>query len=229
MKDWVLTADRFLSKEQLGKLMLKAEELRTVGVAKRRKQPVRDWLVIRLAILSGLRAGEISNLRVADLYVGYGRAEILVQRGKGGKKRVVRIGKELKADPRWFVRWKNEQGELSPESFVLRSQRTESLSPNGLYRRWKKYCPLHRLHDARHTSATLLYEATRDLRLVQKQLGHSRPSVTAIYADVCDETMRTGLDAMDKLVKSAMRPPRNPAVPPIPTVTAMAPTALGSN
>lgn len=216
MKEWVLTADRYLDKVQLGKLMIKAEELRTLGTAKNRKQPVKDWLLIRLAVMSGLRAGEICRLRCADLLIGYGRAEILVQRGKGGKKRVVRIGKELKADLRWFLKWKHEQGELHPESFLLRSQRSEQLTTSAVWRRWKKYCPLHRLHDARHTSATLLYEATRDLRLVQKQLGHSRPSVTAIYADVCDEAMRDGLAAMDRLVKNATRRPRNAVPPPVP-------------
>jgi integrase len=220
MKEWVLTADRYLNKDQLGKLMIKAEELRTLGVAKRRKQPVRDWILIRLCVFSGLRAGEMCRLKCSDLFIGYGRAELLVQRGKGGKKRIVRIGKELKTDLRWYLKWKHEQGELHPESCLLRSQRSEQLTTSAVWRRWKKYCPLHRLHDARHTSATLLYEATRDLRLVQKQLGHSRPSVTAIYADVCDEAMRDGLAAMDRLVKSAMRRPRNSGPLAVPQVGA---------
>ena len=32
MKEWVLTPDRFLSKEELGKLLKRAEELRSLGV-----------------------------------------------------------------------------------------------------------------------------------------------------------------------------------------------------
>lgn len=203
MKEWVLTPDRFLSKDEIGRLLKRAEELRSLGVAKNRKQPVRDWLIIRLALLSGLRASEISALKVTDCYIGYSRSEILVRRGKGGKTRLVKIGPELKRDLRWHMRWKASQGELEPDSFLLRSNKSPQLSPNGLWRRWKKYSPLHRLHDARHTNATLLYEATKDLRLVQKQLGHSRPSVTAVYADVCDEQAREGLKAMEKLAKNA--------------------------
>ena len=51
----------------------------------------------------------------------------------------------------------------------------------------------------------MLYEASQDLRLVQKQLGHSRPSITAVYADVCDEKAREGVAAMEQLAKRAMK------------------------
>lgn len=95
----------------------------TSRVAKSRKQPVRDWLIIRLAVLSGLRASEISSLKATDLYIGYSRSEIVVRNGKGGKQRVVKIGRELKRDLRWYLKWKAENGELHPEAYVLRSQR----------------------------------------------------------------------------------------------------------
>jgi site-specific recombinase XerC len=45
--------------------------------------------------------------------------------------------------------------------------------------------PLHfSIHSARHTYATFLLHATNNLRYVQKQLGHSKISMTALYADV---------------------------------------------
>jgi len=201
----VLTPDRYLSKQELGALLKKAEDLRTIGVSKRQKQPVRDWLILRLSILSGLRASELCGLKVADCFIGYGRSEILVRRGKGNKQRLVKIGPDLKRDLRWYVRWKAEQGELHPDSHLIRSQRSERLTATAIWRRWKKHCPAHRLHDARHTFATLLYQSSNDLRLVQKQLGHSRPSVTAVYADVCDEKARESLKAMDASLRAAVR------------------------
>lgn len=210
MKDWVLTPDRFLSKEEIAKLLRRAEELRSLGVAKNRKGPVRDWLIIRLALFSGLREAEMCNLQVTDCCIGYGRSELVVRRGKGGKTRVVKIGPELKRDLRWFIRWKSHQNELHPGSYLLRSQKSEKLSTSGIYRRWKKHCPGdHRLHDARHSHATTLLEATKDLRLVQKQLGHSRPSITAIYADVVDERMQEGVAAMERLFKNAGKRPKS--------------------
>ena len=203
MKEWVLTPERFLSDEELAKLLRRAEELRALGVAKNRKGPVRDWLIIRLALFSGLREAEMCSLSLADCYIGYGRSDLVVRCGKGGKTRVVRIGPDLKRDLRWFIRWQAQQGEMHPGDYLLRSQKSDRLSTSGIYRRWKKYCPNHRLHDARHSHATALYSATKDLRLVQKQLGHSRPSITAIYADVADVQAREGVKAMEKVFKNA--------------------------
>lgn len=205
MKEWVLTADRFLSKGELGSLLRQAEELRALGVSKDHKPPVRDWLIIRLALLSGLRASEICALEVTDCFIGYGRSELLVHRAKGGQSRMVKIGPELKRDLRWYLRWKHQHGELHPGAYVLCSKRSPRMSRAALWRRWKRYCPVHRLQDARHTNATLLYEASQDLRLVQKQLGHSRLFVTRIYADVADLRMREALGSIERLARDAVR------------------------
>ena len=49
----------------------------------------------------------------------------------------------------------------------------------------ESHLPLHfSIHNARHTYATFLLHATNNLRYVQKQLGHSKISMTALYADV---------------------------------------------
>jgi site-specific recombinase XerD len=205
MNEWTLTPDRFLAKEELGKLLKRAEELRSLGVAKHRKQPVRDWMIIRLALLSGLRASEVAGLKVTNCFIGYSRSEIVVTKGKGGRRRVVRIGKDLKGDLRWFLKWKAENGELHPDAYLLRSQRSERLTRGAVWRRWKRHCPMHRLHDARHSHATLLLEASKDLRLVQRQLGHSRPTTTAVYAGVCDERMTDAVNSMEQLARGSMK------------------------
>jgi integrase len=142
----------------------------------------------------------------------YGRSDILVRCGKNGKSRVVKISPDLKRDIRWFLRWKAEQGELHPEAYLVRGHRRENVTRVALWKRWKKLCPQHRLHDARHTNATLLYEATTDLRLVQRQLGHSSPSITAVYADITDTKARDGLAAMDKLMRHTVSESERPLV-----------------
>jgi integrase len=205
VNEWTITPDRYLSKEEIGKLLKRAEELRTIGLSQRRKQPVRDWLLIRLALFTGLRASEIAALKVTDCFIGYSRSELVVRRGKGVKQRVVPIGKELKRDLRWYLKWKAENGELHPEAHLLRSQRSERVNRSAIWRRWKKHSPLHRLHDARHTHATLLLEASKDLRLVQRQLGHSRPTTTAVYAGVMDERMIAAVDTMEAVARATLK------------------------
>jgi integrase len=227
MNEWTLTAERYLAKEEVGKLLRRADELREIGISRNRRQLIRDWLIIRLALFSGLRASEICDLAVTDCHIGYAHSELHVRRGKGGKQRVVKIGPELKKDLRWYLRWKADGGELHPNAHLLRTKRSERLNRSALWRRWNRYCPLHRLHDARHTSATLLYEASQDLRLVQKQLGHSRPSITAVYADVCDEKARQGVAAMEQLAKRTMKTNRTAATADLIPLTAPAEVGTG--
>ncbi|MEE8190814.1 MAG: tyrosine-type recombinase/integrase, partial [Candidatus Scalindua sediminis] len=44
--------------------------------------------------------------------------------------------------------------------------------------------PKYSIHSARHTYGIHLYHTTKNLRYVQKQLGHSNIMMTSLYADV---------------------------------------------
>jgi integrase/recombinase XerD len=52
-------------------------------------------------------------------------------------------------------------------------------------------------HMLRHTYATELYRATKDIRLVQKALGHASLSTTMIYTHIVDDDMETAMRALD--------------------------------
>jgi len=54
---------------------------------------------------------------------------------------------------------------------------------------------LCRYRHKRHTTGLTVYRATKDLRLVQRLLGHSKVSTTAIYADVLDEDVAAAQNA----------------------------------
>ena len=201
--NWEITPEKFLNRQELTALLLRAEEIKTIGIAKKRPQLIRDWMIIRTFLFTGLRRFEVAELRCGDFRIFGGNSHLVVRRGKGGKTRHVHLPKGYASDVRWYLKWKVEKGELqSPEDFFLRSERSSKYAPSGLYKRWKKYVPNHRLHDARHTNATVLYEATNSLRLVQKQLGHSSLTVTQVYADISPEQSISGMNAMEKLLGS---------------------------
>ena len=207
--NWEITPEKFLNRQELTALLLRAEEIKTIGIARKRPQLIRDWMIIRTFIFTGLRRFEVRELRCGDFSIFGGNSRLLVRRGKGGKTRHVHLPKGYASDVRWYLKWKVERGEIqSPEDFFLRSERSPKYAPSGVYKRWKKYVPNHRLHDARHTNATVLYEATNSLRLVQKQLGHSSLTVTQVYADISPEQSVAGLNAMEKLLGSLGRPRR---------------------
>ena len=60
--------------------------------------------------------------------------------------------------------------------------------------------PKLRIHDIRHTYASLARSAGADLRLLQRTLGHASITVTAhTYADLYDSDLDAVADALDTL------------------------------
>lgn len=73
---------------------------------------------------------------------------------------------------------------------------------------WKQLCEQAgvravRLHDARHTAATLLLDQGVDIRVVQDILGHSTLAVTKKYTHVTNQLMR---DAADRMTQALWLP-----------------------
>ena len=203
---WEPDAERFLTQAELGALLRKAQDLFELGISRKRKALVRDAALLFVAVYSGLRRFEICELMVTDLRIGNGRSYLIVRRGKNGKSRIVHIGAVLKKFLRAYLQWKADNGELQPESYLIRNERSEKYTPTGLWKRWCKYAINgHRLHDCRHTQASLLYQATKDIRLVAQQMGHSRVDTTSLYARVCPEIIQVGVEQMERLAAVAMK------------------------
>lgn len=204
-QQWELTPEKFLNEVEVGQLLRKAEELWILGETKKRKGLVRDSFLIYTAIFTGLRNSEICDLKVEDLRIGNGESHLIVQHGKGGKRRIVHLGKDYKAILKRYLTWKFDHGEIAEDAYLLRTARAQRYSPSALWRRWKKHCK-KTLHSARHTHATLLYKASgNNLRAVQKSLGHSRITTTQIYADVAPDVMRESMSAMERLANSCRK------------------------
>ncbi len=56
----------------------------------------------------------------------------------------------------------------------------------------------HSIHSCRHTYATNLYKVSGyNLRMVQKQLGHSSITTTSVYSDVINQDLEDAIENMD--------------------------------
>lgn len=72
-----------------------------------------------------------------------------------------------------------------------KGNRLFNYSADYVSKQFKKCCPRHKLHDLRHTFATICLEKGIALRVVQKWLGHTSIDTTAkIYTHVMDEFQR---------------------------------------
>jgi site-specific recombinase XerD len=151
---------------------------------------------------SGLRESELAGLCCCDVRVGKGQRHLHVRRGKGGKQRTVVLADETRRLLVEYLDWLEHSGwSNEPDSPLFSSSRGGRLHRSAIWRIWSGALKAagvqhHRVHDARHTFATGLYRATRDLRLVQKQLGHQSVTTTSAYADVLDEDLAAGMDRM---------------------------------
>ena len=93
---WIITHDKYRTKEETKQLRKTCQEGLTIAKSRGVQAPVRDALIIELALGSGLRVSEMANLKVEDLYLKRGQGALHVKNGKGGKERVVDIGFNLK-------------------------------------------------------------------------------------------------------------------------------------
>ena len=197
MSTFTVTPDRIINSTESKRLREHCKSTWALAKAQGAKLKGRDAVVLAVLLHTGLRASEVASLKQEDIFVGRGQQYLVVQKGKGGKRRTVIIGKELKTMLGEYLAWLPCSGwSHGPQEPLFASCQGGHLDRTAIWRIWRKVCNTHRAHDARHTFATELYRRTKDLRLVQKQLGHSSIQTTTVYADVVNEEMEQAMDGL---------------------------------
>jgi integrase len=169
--------------------------------------------VVLLLAYTGMRFGELVGFRVEDVDLKARRIRVRRSTTQVG-------GKLIEGDP------KSSAGRRSipvPQRLVpiLRDRVSGRppgapaiTSPNGALlglENWKRSTkwrasivainrPKMRVHDLRHTYASLARPAGADLRLLQKTMGHASITVTAhVYADLNDDELDIVASVLDRL------------------------------
>ncbi|RFZ42691.1 Tyrosine recombinase XerC [Mycobacterium marinum] len=134
------------------------DQLRSLIKACAGKQLIdrRDEAIVRLMAETGLRAGEVVGLQVADLDLQQGRA--VVRRGKGGKGRIVPFGPQTAAALDRYARARRTHRLSATEAFWLGGG-GQTFSYGGLDKALKARARAagienFHLHLMRHTAAT---------------------------------------------------------------------------
>ena len=156
----------------------------------------RDRALLELLYATGGRVSEIISLKVDDLQLSVDHTSVRLT-GKGGKQRVVPVGKFaqdalndylnnsrkdlLKLQSNKFLFLNGRGGALTRQSawkIVVTQAKTagitEELSP----------------HSLRHSFATHLLDGGADIRVVQELLGHSSVTTTQIYTLITIDKLR---------------------------------------
>ena len=152
----------------------------------------RNRTMLKLMLDTGLRLSEAVNLtwRHVDLMTG----KLHVREGKGAKDRVLWIGEgTLEVLQGWKERQVSEVGRCPGHVFTTLDG--EPLGVRYVQRMVRRYAAKAGIdktvtpHTLRHTFATDLLRATKNVRLVQKALGHSSLATTQIYTHIVDDEL----------------------------------------
>ena len=199
MSQWIVTPDKFLTDEESKKLRRMCEEAAIIAKSKGNQLAVRNRLIIEMALGTGLRVSELANLKIDDIHIRKGQNSLIVNNGKGDKHRVVGFNNKLKTLIQEYLDYRK-----SMSSYLFASERGEKMTRFGVGRVFKTMAAKagldskHSIHTLRHTYATNLYKASGyNLRMVQKQLGHSSITTTTVYSDVLNQDLTDALENLE--------------------------------
>lgn len=202
MKQWSLDRRKFMSESEIKALIKTVEEKAIVDVQKGRTTWPRFWMLIDLAINSGMRVSELAGLKIGGIYLNAREPRLYVH-GKGDKFRDIYISRDLMNHIKEYLKWKRTIGDpIESEDFLLLSSHGEAYTTRGLQYAFKicigeaAISESYSIHACRHSYGTYLYQKTKDLRMVQKQLGHSSINTTTIYADVTIQETINGVNGL---------------------------------
>ncbi|MBA7523122.1 Tyrosine recombinase XerD [subsurface metagenome] len=166
---------------------------------------VRDYTMILLALMTGLRVSEIVGLYIEDFSPFGDISTILTvpeRIGKNGKKREIPINTEIRDILFKFLELKENHSEPThPDSYLFVARHSHKPLSNRDFQRIVKLNSISSIgraitpHVLRHTFATRLLKHT-NIRVIQELLGHSSIQTTQIYTHVNTEDSRSAIDML---------------------------------
>ncbi|WP_259121071.1 tyrosine-type recombinase/integrase [Salinibacter ruber] len=200
-------------KEEKEKAFLKPEDveklLRTIDAHRKMKEdepgptPRDTWLkqMVRVAVGTGLRRGELLNLRWGDIDLDSGRLVVRNRdnfTAKNGNERTV----PLRGDALDTVREMHEARTPLDNEPVFVDANDDVPKPDRVSKRFKFYVRKAKLsdreelsfHSCRHTTGSWLSMQGVPLRIISEILGHSNTQVTEMYSHLSPEAMNQAME-----------------------------------
>ena len=157
--------------------------------------PHRNKTMIQLLLDTGLRLSEMINLKWKDINLMTGQLKVV--QGKGSKDRIIYVDEYI---TEILAEWKERQFvEWGKTDIVFSTRTLNKLDGKAVRKMIKTYTDKAGIdkdittHNLRHTFASDLLRETKNLRVVQKALGHSDISTTQIYTHIVDDELEQAM------------------------------------
>jgi integrase/recombinase XerD len=155
---------------------------------------LRDRAILEVLYASGLRASEITGLRIENVL----REERLLRViGKGNRERLVPVGeKALGAIEAWQTKGRPELVNAKTGGELFLGEHGRRLTTSRLWQIVREAAKLAGVqkkiwpHLLRHSFATHLLGHSADLRSIQEMLGHASLATTQVYTHVDQARLR---------------------------------------
>ena len=142
----------------------------------------RDHAILEMLYATGLRLSELLSINICDIDR---KSKLVKVMGKGGKERIVPIGKVALNSIESYLKKLGKSIRSSYEDPLFVNKKGKRLPKRTLQRRIKKYLEVTMgggtVHTLRHTFATHLVNSGADILTVKELLGHSSLSSTQHY------------------------------------------------
>jgi len=176
-----------------------------------KKSIERDVILIETAKMTGLRRGELANLKVGDIHLEGDDPVLIVRQGKNAKDRSVSLNPYIRDRLATFVKGRPPQ-----ESVFGLAPKTISLKIGKWAR--KSGVPHLHTHSLRHYVGTTLFERGANSRAVQTALGHQSLDVTMRYAAIIGRDIKQTMQLLQPdshtLQSKSKRPKDKTVTPP---------------
>lgn len=154
-------------------------------------------LIISYLYGSGLRSGELLNVKVRDVVLD--NRQLFIRGGKGKKDRVTILSEQQYALTKAYIE------EYKPKYHLIEGANGKAYSRTSLQKVFTKALEraklptYYRPHDLRHSFATHLIERGTNLRYVQELLGHESSKTTEIYTHVAKDKLQAIKSPLDDI------------------------------
>lgn len=201
IQEWEWCEKNPVTRVSLEKLNNKRDRWLTFEEEERLLQLCPAWLeeIVLFGLNTGMRLGEILSLTWKG--VDLSRKTVTVFKSKNNERRTIPLNEAafelLKAKGK--VR-------LKRTDLVFHTKTHTAIDECNVGRAFRialKKAGIQdfKFHDLRHTFATRVVQAGKDLYKVQMLLGHKTPSMTQRYAHHYPESLRDGVEVLDELKK----------------------------
>lgn len=176
--------ERYLSKDEYERVFAALDAMENRKAAN----------AIRLLILTGARRGEVLGLEWSDLDLSRGIWNRPPHKSKDRKRKRIPLSNEA-------LILLNAMHETAEGSFLFPTSTGSHLSDINRPWRWLRKetgMPDLRVHDLRHSFASILVSSGETLETIGKLLGHSQHQTTMRYAHLMDDPLRNAANKIPR-------------------------------